>query len=230
MCFDGNQYKLEGYNFKLIYDFINFANKLHIMKSKVVLFLAAVFLSLQFSYGQMYDKEIGVEITGASGSNLGGVIGGVFKFSFVSDLEEDNYLAFGPSVRYQYFWSNNSYTGIQANGSMLGFGGYLHFRFLEWFYVGTEAEMIQNPFNAFSNWTPVGFLGGGIHKDFDFVHLNAGLMYDVIDGLRDPYSNVSSPLANNYFIRKQSPTTQQQAGGYIPIIARITFFFPLGRN
>lgn len=200
------------------------------MKSKLIVFLIVTFLSVQFSFSQMYDKEIGVEITGARGSNLGGLIGGVLKFSFVSETMGENYLAFGPSVRYQYFWSNNTYTGIQANGSMLGFGGYLHFRFLDWFYVGTEAEIIQNPFNQFSNWTPVGFLGGGIHKDFDFVHLNAGLMYDVIDALRDPYSKVSSPLSNNYFMRKQNSTNPQQAGGYIPIIARITFFFPLGRN
>lgn len=200
------------------------------MKSKAVLFLTVLFLSLQFSFSQIYDKEIGVEITGASGSNQSGLIGGVLKFSFVSDLEEDNYLAFGPAVRYQYFWTNNIETGIKGNGSMLGFGGYCHFRFLEWFYAGTELEVIQNPFSPVSNWTPVGFLGGGIHKDFDFVHLNAGLMYDVVDGLRDPLSQVSSPLANNYFIRKQNPTNPQQAGGYIPIIARVTFFFPLGRD
>jgi hypothetical protein len=200
------------------------------MKSKLVLFFATIFLTTQFSHSQMYGKEIGLEITGASGSNLGGVLGGVLKFSFVSETVGENYLAFGPSVRYQYFWSNNSYTGINANGSMFGFGGYFQYRFFNWFYVGTEVEYIQNPFNQFSNWTPVGFLGGGIHKDFGFVHLNAGLMYDVIDGLRDPLSQVSSPLANNYFIRKQSATNQQQAGGYIPVIARITFFFPLGRD
>jgi hypothetical protein len=200
------------------------------MKSKFIFFFLTTFLSCQFSFGQMYGKEIGVEITGARGSNLGGVIGGVLKFSFVSETAGENYIAFGPSVRYQYFWSNNSFTGIQANGSMLGFGGYFQYRFFDWFYVGTEVEIIQNPFNQFSNWTPVGFIGGGIHKDFGFVHLNAGLMYDVVDALRDPLSQVSSPLANNYFIRKQSPTNAQQSAGYIPIIARITFFFPLGRD
>ena len=216
-------------SFILIYVFTNLASKLYIMKSKLVLLVVTIFLSAQFSYGQMYGKEIGIEVTGASGSNLGGVLGGVLKFSFVSETVGENFLAFGPSVRYQYFWSNNSYTGIQANGSILGFGGYLHYRFFNWFYVGTEAEYIQNPFNQFSNWTPVGFVGGGIHKDFGFVHLNAGLMYDVIDGLRDPFSQVSSPLANNYFIRKQNPSNQTQVGGYIPVIARITFFFPLAR-
>lgn len=200
------------------------------MKSKLIVFIFVTILSAQFSFGQMYGKEIGVEITGARGSNLGGVVGGVLKFSFVSEMVGENYLAFGPSVRYQYFWSNNSFTGIQANGSMLGFGGYLQYRFFDWFYVGAAAEYIQNPFNQFSKWTPVGFIGGGIHKDFDFVHLNAGLMYDVIDALRDPLDQVSSPLANNYFMRKQNPTNAQEVGGYIPIIARITFYFPLGRD
>lgn len=200
------------------------------MKSKLIVFFIVTFLTVQFSFSQMYGKEIGVEITGARGSNLGGLIGGVFKFSFVSETVGENYLAFGPSVRYQYFWSNNSYTGIQANGSMLGFGGYLQYRFFDWFYVGTAAEYIQNPFNQFSKWTAVGFLGGGIHKDLDFVHLNAGLMYDVVDALRGPNSEVSSPLANSYFMRKQNPTNPEEVGGYIPVIARITFFFPLGRN
>jgi hypothetical protein len=203
------------------------------MKSKLIVFILASFLTIQFSYGQMYDKEIGVEITGASGSNLGGLVGGVLKFSFISEMAENNSLAFGPSVRYQYFWSNNSYTGNQANGSMLGFGGYFQFRFFDWFYVGTEAEYIQNPFKLTADapdWTPVWFLGGGIHKDFDFVQLNAGLMYDVLDALRPPNSDISSPLANNYFMRKQNPTNPEEAGGYIPVIARITFFFPLGRN
>lgn len=177
---------------------------------------------------QDYDHEIGVEITGAQGSNLGGIIGGVLKYALVDDLGDDNLLAFGPSVRYQYYWSNNINTGVQGSGSMFGFGGFFHYRLFEWFYLGAEAEVIQNPFNPFSNWTPVGFLGGGIHHDFDFVQLNAGLMYDVIDGLRPPLSTVSSPLSNNYFIRTQNPTNQQQAGGYLPIIARVTFFFPLG--
>lgn len=200
------------------------------MKSKLIVFILASFLTIQFSYGQMYGKEIGVEITGARGSNLGGIIGGVLKFSFVSETVGENYLAFGPSVRYQYYWSNNSFTGIQANGSMLGFGGYFQYRFFDWFYVGAAAEYIQNPFNQFSKWTPVGFLGGGIHKDFGFVQLNAGLMYDVVDALRPPNSDISSPLANNYFMRKQNPTNPEEVGGYIPVIARITFFFPLGRN
>ncbi|MEX1192273.1 MAG: hypothetical protein WED10_11975 [Brumimicrobium sp.] len=198
------------------------------MKIKL-LFFVATFFSVQFSMSQMYDKEIGVEITGAQGSNLGGVVGGVLKFSLVSETMNENYLAFGPAVRYQYFWSNNVETGVKGNGSMLGFGGFLHFRFLEWFYVGTELEYVQNPFTPSVNWSFVGFLGGGIHKDFGFVHLNAGLMYDVIDAIRPPTSIVSSPLSNNYFIRRNNPNTGEP-GGYLPIIPRVSFFFPLGRN
>lgn len=181
------------------------------------------------SNAQNYDHEIGVEITGAQGSNLGGIVGGVLKYALVDDLGNDNFLAFGPTLRYQYYWSNNTFTGVDNNGSMFGFGGFLHYRLFEWFYLGTEVEIIQNPFSLNANWTPVGFLGGGIHHDFDFVQLNAGLMYDVIDALRDPLSTVSSPLRNNYFIRTQDPTNQQQSGGYLPIIARVTFFFPIGR-
>lgn len=199
------------------------------MKMKHILLIFSFLFSISFnSNAQNYDQQFGLEITGAQGSNLGGIIGGVLKYAFVDDLGNDNYLAFGPSLRYQYFWSNNTFTGVQGSGSMFGFGGFLQFRFFEWFYLGSEVELIQNPFSPNANWTPVGFLGGGIHHDFDFVQLNAGLMYDVIDGLRDPLSTVSSPLRNNYFIRKQNPVNQQQSGGYLPIIARITFFFPIG--
>lgn len=200
------------------------------MKIKHIVFTFTFLVAISFnSNAQNYDHEIGIEITGAQGSNLGGIVGGVLKYALVDDLGNDNFLAFGPTLRYQYYWSNNTFTGVQGNGSMFGFGGFLHYRLFEWFYLGTEIEIIQNPFNQFSNWTPVGFLGGGIHHDFDFVQLNAGLMFDVIDGLRNPHSTISSPLANNYFIRTQNPTNQEQSGGYLPILARVTFFFPIGR-
>ena len=179
---------------------------------------------------QYNDKgyEIGVEIAGAQGSNLGGMFGGVVKFAITEDMGFDNSLAYGPSLRYQYIWSNNTFTGVQGSSSMFGFGGFIQYRFFEWFYLGSEVEIIQNRFSAEANWTPVGFLGGGIHKDFGGIKLNAGLMYDAIDALRAPTSPVSSPLFNSYFIRVQNPTSPGQAGGFLPIIARITFFFELG--
>ena len=193
---------------------------------KKLIFIVAILLGLTSPLSAQDEYEIGIEITGAQGSNLGGVFGGVLKFSFVHEQVNDSQLAYGPSLRYQYFWSNNSFTGIQANGSMFGFGGFIQYRFLEWFYVGAAPEIIQNPFNQFSKWTPVGFLGGGIHKDFGFVSLNAGLMYDVFDAVRDPNSTVSSPLANNYFIQKKNTSTNQ-SGGFVPVVARVTFYFGL---
>lgn len=194
------------------------------MVKKFVFFISLLVVSFS-SHGQN-GYEVGVELTGARGSNLGGLFGGVLKFSVVPDTSARDQLAYGPSLRYQYFWSNNSYTGIKANGSMLGFGGFVQYRFLEWFYAGAATEIIQNPFNANAKWTPVGFLGGGVHRNFGFVTLNAGLMYDVVDALRDPNTFVSSPLSNNYFLQKKS-ASNGQSGGYVPLIARVTFYFPI---
>ena len=168
------------------------------------------------------NYELGVEIMAASGSNLGGSVGGALKFAIVENKE----LAFGPSIRYQYFWSNNQFTGVDHNRSVFGGGGFIHYRFLDWFYVGSEIEVIQNPMttvNPQNRWGLTGFIGGGIHKDFDWVHLNAGLLYDVVDAMKDPLNHNGSPLRNSYFMRVGQPPNQR----LLPIIWRITFFFPL---
>jgi len=178
-----------------------------------------------------YDKEIGVEITAASGSNLGGSVGGAIKLALV----EEETIAFGPLVRFKHIWSNNIQTGFSGNRSFWGAGGYFHYRFLEWFYASAEMELNQtvNTFNnPGSNWSLAFFIGGGIHKEFKGVSLNAGLLFDVIDATRDPITQNQSPFAFDYFIERQNPNNpnQQGGGGYLPIIPRITFFFPIGRD
>jgi hypothetical protein len=190
-------------------------------------FISVCLLSTTLLFGQK-DYEIGVEITAASGSNLGGSVGGSLKFAIV----EDEALVYGPSIRYQYLWSNNTFTGLNANASLFGGGGFLHYRFMEWFFVGSEIEVLTNPFPVIDpskKWSLTAFFGGGVHKDFDWVKLNFGLLFDAADAIRDPLTSNPSPLRTSYFIQRQNPQPGSGPNGaYLPIIYRLAFFFPIG--
>jgi hypothetical protein len=188
----------------------------------------SLFLITSSTLFSQKEYEIGVEITAASGSNLGGSVGGSLKFAIV----EDEALAYGPSIRYQYLWSNNTFTGINANASLFGGGGFLHYRFMEWFFVGSEIEVLTNPFpviNPEKKWSLTAFFGGGVHRDFDWVKLNVGLLFDAADAIRDPLTSNPSPLRTSYFIQRKNPNPGSGPNGaYLPIIYRIAFFFPIG--
>jgi hypothetical protein len=192
--------------------------------------ICSIIVSICISFSaisQSKNYELGAEIQAASFSNLGGSIGGGLKFAIV----EDETVAFGPSIRYQYFWSNNTFTGLSANASTFGGGGFLHYRFMNWFYAGSEIELLRNPFNNIQsdkNWTVTAFLGGGVSREWEWVRFNFGVLFDVVDALKDPLASNPSPLRNDYFIRRQNPNLTQGQGAYLPIIYRITFFFPLG--
>lgn len=194
------------------------------MKNRFVVTLIFVFLG--FNFMAQRHNEVGVEIQAASFSNLGGSVGGALKFAIV----EDETVAFGPSLRYQYFWSNNAFTGINTNASTVGGGGFLHYRFLDWFYAGTEVEILRNPFNNIDpskKWTVTGFVGAGVSREWEWVRFNFGMLFDVVDALKDPLASNPSPLRRDYFIRRQNPNTLEAQGAYLPIIYRITFFFPI---
>lgn len=192
------------------------------------------FLVFLFSIGallgsaQTYHSEIGVEIQAANFSNLGGTIGGALKWAFV----EEEALAIGPSFRFQYLYSKNTYLGTSGSAFVFGGGGFLHYRFLDWFFLGTELEVLKNPYNfkfPDKEWRLTALVGGGISKDLGFVRLNVGILYDLVDGLNDPLSSDPSPLSGDYFLRISNPTNPN-AGKYIPMIYRIAFFFPLSRK
>lgn len=197
--------------------------------------LLILLFSLSIAYGSSSQNkyDIGVEISGAGVSTFGGSIGGSLKFAFL-DTTEYFTLAYGPSFRYQYLW-NIGYQSIgtqSGNFSIFGGGGFLHFRFFDWFFVGTDIEMIQNLYRNAEpekKWGLTGFLGGGLHHDFDFVKLNIGLMYDLVDHFKQRSLSPKnpSPLSSQYFMRRSDPNTGQSAG-FIPIIYRITFFFEIG--
>ena len=188
----------------------------------------SLFLITSSTLFSQKEYEIGVEITAASASNLGGSVGGSLKFAIV----EDEALAYGPSIRYQYLWSNNTLTGLNANASLFGGGGFLHYRFMEWFFVGSEIEVLKNPFPVIDpdkKWSLTAFFGGGVHRDFDWVKLNVGLLFDAADAIRDPLTSNPSPLRTSYFIQRKNPNPGSGPNGaYLPIIYRIAFFFPIG--
>ena len=188
----------------------------------------SLFLITSSTLFSQKEYEIGVEITAASGSNLGGSVGGSLKFAIV----EDEALAYGPSIRYQYLWSNNTFTGLNANASLFGGGGFLHYRFMDWFFIGSEIEVLKNPFPVIDpdkKWSLTAFFGGGLHRDFDWVKLNVGLLFDAADATRDPLTSNPSPLRTSYFIQRKNPNPGSGPNGaYLPIIYRIAFFFPIG--
>ena len=176
--------------------------------------------------------EIGVEIGATNFGTFGGSVGGAIRAGLAEDHQEA--LAFGIMIRYHHFWNKNNFTGMGGSGSLFGGGAYMHYRFFEWLFVGAELEYVRNPFVIPPSpgvtprrWEAAGFLAAGAHKDFDWVKLNLGVQYDVIDALRDPLR--PSPFRNQYFIRLSNPAQPGAGGEYLPIIYRLTFFFPIGR-
>jgi len=181
------------------------------------------------------NHEVGVEVTAASFSTFGGTVGGALKYG----IALENGLVFGPSFRYQYFWSKNNFTGVGGSGSIYGGGIFMHYRFMEWFFAGTEIEILKNPFGGSNlsvkreNWTPTIFLGVGMSKEFPInnypIRINLGVFYDLYDGLRNDINSQPSPLRNNYFFKVQDPNNPNLAR-YLPFIYRIAVFIPLTQN
>lgn len=167
-------------------------------------------------------SEIGIDLI-ASASNLGGTVGGGLKYG----VKFGQYFIAGPSVRYQRTWNKNNYTGTQGGFNVYGGGGFLHARFYNALFLGTEFEVLSSPYtsNGFydptgNSWVPTLFVGGGFSMEFnEAVRLNVGIMYDVIN-------KANSPFRNTYFVQKKDAATGAVAG-YLPIIYRIAFFFPL---
>lgn len=192
--------------------------------------LLGVFSLLFIAQGwaQNSHSEIGIDLQAASFSNRGGSVGGALRYAYV--IEEE--IVFGPSFRYQYVWSKDLYHGTSGRNFTFGGGAFFHYRFLEWLYAGVEVEVLKNPFrynNPDKRWKVTGFVGAGFSHDFGPVHLNFGLLYDVIDALRDPYTTNPSPLSREYFIKKKNPETMQDAG-YVPLIYRLTLFIPINKR
>lgn len=166
-----------------------------------------------------HGSEIGLEIF-AGASNLGGSVGGDLKYAAI--LNEN--WAVGPSFRYQRTWSNN--LGQKMGFSVYGGGVYAHYRIKNTLFLGGEFEILKSPYNFilfnYSNkqWAPTLFLGGGFSRDFNHkIRVNGGIFYDVINA-------ENSPFRSSYSIRLKDELGQVVR--ILPMIYRITFFFPLG--
>lgn len=156
-----------------------------------------------------------------SASNIGGSFGIGPKFGFV--LNEN--LILGPSFRFQRSWSNNLSQKFGYN--IYGGGMFLHGRYGNILFGGFEFEMLKSPIsytvvNSSKNWVPTLFICGGFSKEFnEIVRLNVGIYYDVIN-------HVNSPFRQGYILTIKNESGQIVK--YVPMIYRISFFFPIGRK
>ncbi len=183
------------------------------MKTFLIILTSVLLCGSSFSQ-QIEGTEIGFDgYFGAS--TLGGnvSIGAKYGVNF-----KENFIA-GPSLRFQRNWSNGAITGIGGGYNVFGAGAFVHGRFANVLFAGAEFEMMRTPFSSVGftpgpSWSPALFLGGGYSQEFnEKFRINAGIMYDVIN-------HVNSPFRQGYFMRN----SQQKL---IPLIYRITFFFPL---
>ncbi|MDG1333671.1 MAG: hypothetical protein P8P74_15145 [Crocinitomicaceae bacterium] len=176
---------------------------------------------LSSAFAQNIDgTELGIDGYFGASTNGGNIsIGAKYGFKF-----QENFIA-GPSLRFQRNWNNNPISGFESSYNVFGAGAFVHARYGNVLFGGLEFEMMRTPFaTTFTTtngptWSPALFIGGGYSQEFnEKFRINAGIMYDVIN-------HVNSPFRQGYFIRKSGP--QGQAGQFIPLIYRITFFFVL---
>lgn len=165
--------------------------------------------------------EIGIDGS-LNASNLGGAAGCGIKFGFKTS---ENFI-FGPSIRFNRAWSTPTYSAQKFSFTNWGAGLFAHGRYGNVVFGGVEAEVIQNKnifvdtSAVFKRVIPTIFICGGFSKEFNgFVRLNFGLYYDLINALNSPYRNA-------YMITIKDPQTGQIVRR-LPILYRITFFFPL---
>jgi hypothetical protein len=190
------------------------------MKSYFIL-LVSLLSIIQFHAQLIEGTEIGIDGS-LSGSNLGGAAGCGLKFGFKTTEN----LIFGPSIRFNRAWSTPTYNTAKFSFTNWGGGFFAHGRYGNVVFGGVEAEVIQNKnifvdtSAIFKKTVPTIFICGGFSKEFNgFVRLNFGLYYDLINSLNSPYRNA-------YMITIKDPQTGQIVRR-LPMIYRITFFFPL---
>jgi hypothetical protein len=194
---------------------------------KVIFLLFVTTLSTQIARAQSttFDgSEVGVDLAFSASTN-GGSAGLGLKYG----LNLGEYFIFGPSARYEFMWWKN-YVGsgqelVTGNRSVYGGGVFGHARFFNALFAGVEFEMLRSPYNKNGflgiekTWAPTLFLGGGFSMEFnESFRFNAGIMYDVINA-------TNSPFRRSYFIQKK--TTDGTSAGFLPIIYRFAFFFPI---
>jgi hypothetical protein len=189
--------------------------------------LALILISLGINYFGIsqqkgyYKSEIGVELYGGI-SNLGGAFGGEIKYACLVDKN----LAIGPSLRLQRTWTNNF--GINQGFNIYGGGAFAHYRFQEKLFLGAEIQLLRSPFNFVNfqqnpkKWAPIALIGGGVNlKLHERARLSAGIFYDIANADNSPFRSSYNFKIKNEF---------GQIVRILPIIYRVTFFFPLGEK
>lgn len=175
----------------------------------------------QVEEGKPVRPEIGVEgFLGAS------TLGGSYSLGLKYGFKVNENFIFGPSLRLLKNWTSNT-NSQNYSYSIYGLGGFAHVRYGNMVFGGVELELFRTPVNLSGYYTGTKntastlFIGGGFSREFkEIVRVNAGVFYDA-------FNHLNSPFRNSYMMKKASPTTGQIAG-YIPVIYRITFFFPIG--
>ncbi len=193
------------------------------MKMKFITFISC-FFALQFTTAkaQMLEgTEIGVDGF-LSASTLGGAFGMGTKFGFKTS---ENFI-FGPSLRFNRGWATPSFNTIGFSYTNFGAGFFAHGRYGNVLFGGLEAEIMGNkniyvdPNAFFKKYVPTVFVCGGFSKEFNqLVRVNVGLYYDLINSLNSPYRNA-------YLVAIKDPNTGAIVRR-LPMIYRISFFFPL---
>jgi hypothetical protein len=190
---------------------------------KKSLLIISIFFSLISSAQKNVEGyEIGLDAS-FNASSIGGVLELGPKFGF--RMNENVIL--GPTIRYQRAWSQPYYSNTSFSYNNFGGGFFLHGRYKNVVYGGVEAVILRNrnvyidTSAVFQKFVPTVFICAGFSKEFNgIVRLNAGLYYDVVNSL-------NSPFRNAYKMTIKDPTTGQIVKR-IPLIYRISFFFPIG--
>ncbi|MES2799330.1 MAG: hypothetical protein V4638_04885 [Bacteroidota bacterium] len=197
------------------------------MKLYSLLFALTIFLSSTSkadAQSSIEGYEIGFDgFFGAS--NFGGSFGIGPKFGFV--MNEN--LVVGPSFRFQRSWSSPAYAQQGFSYNNYGGGFFVHGRYNNIVFGGVEAEVLYNQNTlidtsaVFKKAVPTVFICAGFSREFaEIVRINAGIYYDVVN-------SVNSPYRNSYFLTVKDAATGQVVRR-IPLMYRISFFFPLGKK
>jgi hypothetical protein len=191
------------------------------MTKYITLVLCLVF-GLKTQAQTTFDgQEIGAEVY-AGFSNLGGAFGVELKHASILNKN----FAVGPSIRLQRTWSNNF--GQNASINIWGPGVFAHARYRDMVFAGAEFQLLRSPYNFVTfaaeqkKWAPIMLLGGGFcFKLGKHIRLNAAIFYDVINANNSPFRS-----SYNFSVKNEAG----QIVRILPIIYRVTFFFPLGQK
>jgi hypothetical protein len=192
------------------------------MKMKKLIYLTMLLFLTYGNKAQIDFRkgEIGAEIF-AGFSNVGGSVGGELKYGM---FYKEN-LLFGPSFRLHQTWANN--LGQKFSFSMYGPGLFAHYRLQKVLFLGAEFQYLKSPFNFVTfqqdqvrQWSANLMLGGGFCFSLtERLKLNAAIFYDVINAQNSPFRS-----SYNFSIKNEFG----QVVRILPIIYRVTFFFPFG--